>query len=66
MSACPQCVYFASKVIETRRLKNGWVRRSRRCLRADCGKRWVSYEMPAQAVDTQNFDAEALREIERL
>lgn len=59
MSACPQCGGFNSRVNETRRLRNGWVRRHRRCLEDECLHRWYTYEIPSVQVETP--DTEDLR-----
>ncbi len=64
MSACPSCDYFDSKVNETRKLRNGWVKRHRRCLQDECGRRWYTYEMPAESVETDT-DPELLQTVTR-
>jgi len=63
MSACPNCDYFNSKVNETKRLINGWVKRHRRCLQEDCGHRWYTLEVPRSAleVDTEVQDLTEIR-----
>lgn len=60
MSACPKCQKFGSAITETRQLRNGWVRRRRLCNNARCCHKWMTYEMPADQVDTEEFDKEAL------
>lgn len=62
MSACPNCSYFNSRVNETRRLRNGWVRRHRRCLEEECAHRWFTYEIPRSSVQA-DVDPDGLKEI---
>lgn len=63
MSACPQCDTFNSRVNETRRLRNGWVRRHRRCLEEECSHRWYTYELPKdELADDPNRHPDALKE----
>ena len=50
MSACPSCHWFDSQVRMTRRLRNGWVRRHRRCMREECLHTWQTYEIPREHV----------------
>jgi len=55
-------MFFASEIRMTRRLRNGWVKRYRACLREECKHRWYTYEIPAARVaDTANPDG--LKEI---
>lgn len=56
MSACPECRFFNSRVNETRRLANGWIRRHRRCLEDECGARWYTYEIPRDSVSVSDPD----------
>lgn len=63
MSACPQCGYFNARVNETRRLRNGWVRRNRRCLEEECSHRWYTYEIPCDKVSTAHIDPDNLKQI---
>ena len=62
MSACPECRYFGSQVRMTRRLRNGWVKRWRCCQRDDCSHKWVTFEIPAETLQT-DAAPEDLREI---
>lgn len=50
MSSCVSCGEFKSKVLETRKMNNGWLMRRRRC---ECGEVWWTYEIPAQNVTQQ-------------
>ena len=62
MSSCPSCHYFNSSVNETRRLRNGWMRRHRRCHQPECGHRWYTVEVPRDYIDTEEQDMrEAIR-----
>lgn len=63
MSACPGCQYFNSRVNETRRLRNGWVKRHRRCLEEECGHRWYTYEIPKNSVSA-DIDPDLLKHVE--
>lgn len=44
MSICTECGEWKSKVLETRKMDNGWLSRRRRC---ECGNIWWTYEIPA-------------------
>lgn len=63
MSACPKCLFFNSRVNETRRLRNGWVKRHRRCLEEECAHRWYTYEIPKESVSA-DIDPELLKHVE--
>lgn len=62
MSACPDCLFFHSEVVMTRKLNNGWIKRWRRCNHDGCANKWHTYEIPRGAVDPGDAD---LREIQR-
>lgn len=62
MSACPDCRFFNSHVNETRRLRNGWVRRHRACHQPECGRRWYTYEIPTEAVHA-DVNSDDLKEL---
>lgn len=47
MSTCTECGEWKSKVLETRKMNNGWLSRRRRC---ECGTVWWTYEIPATNV----------------
>jgi transcriptional regulator NrdR family protein len=47
MSICTECSEWASKVLETRKLGNGWLRRRRKC---ECGAVWWTVEIPENNV----------------
>lgn len=64
MSACPKCRTFHSEVRMTRRLRNGWVRRYRACLEADCGARYHTLEIPQDNIQS-DVDREGMKEIEK-
>jgi transcriptional repressor NrdR len=56
MSLCPDCGTRNSKVLDTRLLTNGWLRRRRLC--NQCERRWYTYEIPADSVTiTEENDA---------
>lgn len=42
---CPRCG-SRSAVIDTRRFPNGFLRRRRKCIVAECGARWTTAEIP--------------------
>jgi transcriptional regulator NrdR family protein len=65
MSACPSCLVFDSTVVMTRRLEGGWIKRWRRCDRAECRNKWRTFEMPVDNADTDAFDPDLLREVKR-
>jgi transcriptional repressor NrdR len=48
MSLCPECSTRNSKVLDTRVIVNGWLRRRRQC--NECDARWATYEIPEQNV----------------
>jgi transcriptional regulator NrdR family protein len=47
MSACPQpeCRSFQSRVLETRKQDNGWIKRRRLC---PCSRIWWTFEIAEQ------------------
>ncbi len=63
MSACPSCDHFGSRVLETRRLRNGWVRRRRECQLTNCGSRWYSFEIPDTDLDLSAQHHDNLKEV---
>ena len=63
MSAfCTHCVANASKVIDSRVLKDGTTRRRRKCL--NCGLRWTTHEITVS--DGDNIAPTRDREKEKL
>ena len=49
MSMCGECSSWGSKVKETRKdTRWGWRWRLRECV--ECGHRWSTYEVPAEAL----------------
>lgn len=61
MSACPQCRKFASSVRMTRRLRGGWVKRSRTC--RSCDNCWVTLELPTNELTIDETNREAMKEL---
>lgn len=62
MSACPACLKFDSRVLMTRRLRNGWVRRYRTCQQEACTHRWSTVEIPLETIE-EGIDPEGMKEI---
>lgn len=56
MSTCAKCSEWGSKVLETRKMDNGWLSRRRRC---ECGNVWWTYEIPANNVTENNPEKDA-------
>ena len=46
MSACPKCRLFDCGATMTRKLRNGWVKRWRKCLTTGGGHTFNTYEVP--------------------
>lgn len=64
MSACPFCHEIKTRVIETRTMQNGWVRRSRLCA-YDCKGKWFTYEIAEQHLNVSVPHEDDLKEFPR-
>lgn len=62
MSACPKCRIFGSECLQTRRLRNGWIKRWRHCMESECEHRWQTLEVPVVEMELDTT-SDGLKEI---